>query len=94
MEPVLKGSYVKTIYDYAYYWPHYTGISALVAYGRLKCERKEDRDCPAVLRAAWVMGRNGSVFHASNKYVRLSLIRSQDDFDLLLRKIDALVSQE
>ncbi|KAK9087011.1 hypothetical protein Syun_029405 [Stephania yunnanensis] len=167
MEPVLKGSSVKTIYDYAYYWPHYTGIStpvdtelmiftiskltghagsrfgwafvkdralyermenyldvnsigsshdtqlrALVllksvlkdkarglfefghAYGWLKCERKEDGDCPAVLRAAGVMGRNGSVFHASNKYVRLSLIRSQDDFDLLLRKIDALVSQE
>ncbi|KAK9083673.1 hypothetical protein Scep_030144 [Stephania cephalantha] len=208
MEPVLKGSSVKTIYDYAYYWPHFTGISSPVdtelmiftiskltghagsrfgwafvkdralyermenyldvnsigsshdtqlralvllksvlkdkarglfefghgamrkrwvtlnksvsksrrfslqklrprycsffkkvthpspAYGWLKCERKEDRDCPAVLRAAGVMGRNGSVFHASNKYVRLSLIRSQDDFDLLLRKIDALVSQE
>ncbi|KAI3919887.1 hypothetical protein MKW98_001143 [Papaver atlanticum] len=33
-------------------------------------------------------------FHAENLYVRLSLIKSQDDFDWLLQRMTALVSQE
>ncbi|XP_057974502.1 tryptophan aminotransferase-related protein 4-like [Malania oleifera] len=64
------------------------------AYAWLKCEREEDRDCPAMLRAANVIGRNGSLFRAENRYVRLSLIKSQDDFDLLLQKLEILVSEE
>ncbi|KAK9165490.1 hypothetical protein Scep_000681 [Stephania cephalantha] len=207
-EPVLEGSSVKTIYDYAYYWPHYTGISspantdlmiftlskltghggsrfgwafvkdkavyermanylevnsvgasqdaqlrALVllrtvlkdegreffgfghktlrerwvmlsrslskskrfslqklsphncsffnkvtdpspAYGWVKCVREEEHDCAAVLKSAGILGKKGSYFSADDKYVRLNLIGNQDDFDLLLRRIDALVSQE
>ncbi|KAK9129829.1 hypothetical protein Sjap_010316 [Stephania japonica] len=207
-DPVLKGASVKTIYDYAYYWPHYTGISspantdlmiftlskltghggsrfgwafvkdkavyermahylevnsvgasqdaqlrALVllrtvlkddgreffgfghktlrerlvklnrslskskrfslqklsphncsffnqvtdpspAYGWVKCVREEDRDCAAVLKSAGILGKKGSYFSADDKYVRLNLIGNQDDFDLLLRRMDTLVSQE
>ncbi|EXC44174.1 Tryptophan aminotransferase-related protein 3 [Morus notabilis] len=40
----------------------------------LKCEWEEDKDCYAVLKAANIIGRRGSMFGAEEQYVRLSLI--------------------
>ncbi|KAL0324887.1 UNVERIFIED_CONTAM: Tryptophan aminotransferase-related protein 4 [Sesamum radiatum] len=62
------------------------------AYAWLKCER--DSNCSAVLRAAKIIGREGSLFESNDRYVRLSLLRSQDDFDLLLRRLNDLISKE
>ncbi|KAF9599653.1 hypothetical protein IFM89_001599 [Coptis chinensis] len=70
-----------------YSWPS-------AAYAWIKCERAEDQDCNAVLKTASIIGRGGSIFNAESRYVRLSLIKSQDDFDLLIQNIDALVSKE
>ncbi|KAL6984258.1 hypothetical protein U1Q18_017635 [Sarracenia purpurea var. burkii] len=64
------------------------------AYAWLKCEREEDKECYQVLRAAGIEGRDGNKFGAYSQYVRLSLIKTQDDFDLLLQKMNALVSKE
>lgn len=64
------------------------------AYAWLKCERKEDRNCSAVLLASNIDGRPGRLFWADDRYVRLSLIRRQDDFDLLIQKLKDLVSEE
>ncbi|KAL0298040.1 UNVERIFIED_CONTAM: Tryptophan aminotransferase-related protein 4, partial [Sesamum angustifolium] len=64
------------------------------AYAWLKCEREEDSNCSAVLRAAKIIGREGSLFESDDRYVRLSLLRSQDDFDLLLRRLNDLISKE
>lgn len=64
------------------------------AYAWVKCEREEDRDCNAVLQGANINGRNGSVYSAEDRYVRLSLIRSQDDFDLLLQRLNKLMLGE
>ncbi|KAI3465435.1 hypothetical protein Pfo_022098 [Paulownia fortunei] len=64
------------------------------AYAWLKCERKEDSNCAAVLRAANIIGREGSLFNSVDRYVRLSLLRSQDEFNLLLHRLIDLVSQE
>ncbi|KAK3009561.1 hypothetical protein RJ639_013538 [Escallonia herrerae] len=47
-----------------------------------------------VLGAAGIIGREGSMFSTENRYVRLSLLKSQDDFDLLLHRISKLVSEE
>lgn len=55
---------------------------------------EEDVDCSAVLRKAGIISRTGTVFEASSRYTRLSLIKTQDDFDLLLRRMEALVSKE
>ncbi|XXG56138.1 hypothetical protein AAC387_Pa03g3634 [Persea americana] len=63
-------------------------------YAWLKCEMEEDEDCERVLSGAGIIGRAGSNFGASKRYVRLSLIKSQDDFDWLLHRIKALVAQE
>ncbi|KAJ8760454.1 hypothetical protein K2173_015121 [Erythroxylum novogranatense] len=68
--------------------------AASPAYAWVKCEREEDRDCYNVLLAANITGRQGSMFFAGDQYVRLSLIRNQDDFDLMLQKLDILVSEE
>lgn len=69
-----------------------TYIQFLVAaYAWLKCEREEDKDCYGVLKTAKIIGRAGSVFGAESRYVRLSLIRSQDDFDLLLQRLNELL---
>ncbi|PSS19523.1 Tryptophan aminotransferase-related protein [Actinidia chinensis var. chinensis] len=64
------------------------------AYAWLKCERDKDEDCYTVLKTAGIIGRSGTVFGSGSRYVRLSLIKTQDDFDLLIRKIKTLVSNE
>ncbi|RZC92368.1 hypothetical protein C5167_003975 [Papaver somniferum] len=64
-------------------------------YAWIKCEKEEDENCYEVLlRNGGIIGRSGSFFRAENRYVRLSLIKSQDDFDWLLERMKALVSQE
>ncbi|XP_042493114.1 tryptophan aminotransferase-related protein 3-like [Macadamia integrifolia] len=78
--------------QYCSYFQKVTGPSP--AYAWLKCEREEDIDCFAVLRNAGIIGRAGSLFNAESRYVRLSLIKSEDDFDLLLLRMDELVSKE
>nr|XP_043613366.1 tryptophan aminotransferase-related protein 4-like [Erigeron canadensis] len=64
------------------------------AYAWVKCEREEDEDCGAILEAAKIKGRAGSVFGAKDRYVRLSLIKSQDDFELLMQRLSELVLVE
>ncbi|KAE8694729.1 Tryptophan aminotransferase-related protein 4 [Hibiscus syriacus] len=64
------------------------------AYAWVKCEREEDNDCHAVLKAANIIGRQGNVFGSKDRYVRLSLVRSQDDFDILIQRLQKLVSEE
>ncbi|KAH7832853.1 hypothetical protein Vadar_000646 [Vaccinium darrowii] len=64
------------------------------AYAWLKCEREEEEDCGAVLKEANIIGREGSMFAAGNRHVRLSLLRTDDDFELLLRRINTLVSEQ
>ncbi|KAM1686362.1 hypothetical protein FF1_034194 [Malus domestica] len=64
------------------------------AYAWVKCEREEDEDCYKVMEEAKVNGRSGSDFAAETRYVRLSLIRSQDDFDVLIQRLSELVLEE
>ncbi|KAL0324893.1 UNVERIFIED_CONTAM: Tryptophan aminotransferase-related protein 4 [Sesamum radiatum] len=64
------------------------------AYAWFKCERNEDKNCTAVLRAANIIGRPGSRFSVEDRYVRLSLLKSDDDFNLLLLRLDKLVNQD
>ncbi|XP_027925113.1 tryptophan aminotransferase-related protein 4-like [Vigna unguiculata] len=66
------------------------------AFAWLKCEASvvQDRSCYEVLKEVNITGREGSLFGADKHYVRLSLVRSKDDFDLLLRQIKKLVSVE
>lgn len=64
------------------------------AYAWVKCEREEEEDCGAVLEAGNIIGRVGSVFSAKDRYVRLSLIKSQDDFELLMQRLTEMVSLE
>ncbi|MCL7028164.1 hypothetical protein MKW94_001723 [Papaver nudicaule] len=83
----------KLVPQYSTYFRNITAPSP--AYAWVKCEREEDEDCyEALLRDGGIIGRAGSTFHAENRYVRLSLIKSQDDFNWLLQRMDALVSQE
>lgn len=65
------------------------------AYAWLKCEREEDKSCYEVLKAYGnIISRGGENFSAEDRYTRLSLIKSQDDYDLLLQRIIMLVSKE
>ena len=66
----------------------------MAAYAWLKCEKEEDKECYGVLKKAGIIGRNGTLFGANSSYVRLSLIKTQDDFDILLHQINKLVSEE
>ncbi|PIM97444.1 hypothetical protein CDL12_30086 [Handroanthus impetiginosus] len=63
-------------------------------YAWVKCERKEDSNCAEVLSRAKITGRRGSMFGSDDRYARLSLIRRQDDFNLLIHRLTVLVSEE
>ncbi|KAL5122864.1 Tryptophan aminotransferase-related protein 4 [Glycine soja] len=64
------------------------------AYAWLKCERQEESNCYEILEAAGIIGREGSDYSADNRYLRLSLIKSQDDFEILINKFKSLVAKE
>ncbi|XP_037413492.1 tryptophan aminotransferase-related protein 3-like [Triticum dicoccoides] len=64
------------------------------AYAWVKCEREEDSDCSDVLLKAKIITRSGVWNDASSRYTRISLIKSQDDFDLLLERITEFVDAE
>ncbi|CAA2943347.1 tryptophan aminotransferase-related 4-like [Olea europaea subsp. europaea] len=64
------------------------------AYVWLKCEREEDTNCNDVLGAANIIGRSGRLFNSEDRYVRLSLLKSDDDFNLLLYRLKELVTKE
>lgn len=64
------------------------------AYAWLKCEREEDQDCYQVLKEGGVLGRKGPSFGVQDRYVRLSLLKSNDDFDLLLHNLQIFISPE
>ncbi|CAE5959192.1 unnamed protein product [Arabidopsis arenosa] len=64
------------------------------SYAWVKCERPEDKNCYEIFRAVKITGRNGNVFGSEERFVRLSLIRSQDDFDQLIAILKKFVSKE
>nr|GMD85134.1 tryptophan aminotransferase-related protein 4-like [Ipomoea batatas] len=64
------------------------------AYAWVKCLREEETDCGAVLEAAKIIGRAGSMFSAEDRYVRLSLLKRDDDFEQLLARLRDLVAIE
>ncbi|CAH8306455.1 unnamed protein product [Eruca vesicaria subsp. sativa] len=64
------------------------------SYAWVKCERPEDTNCYEIFKAAKITGRDGKVFGSEERFVRLSLIRSQDDFDHLIDMLKKLVSQK
>ncbi|KAK6796614.1 hypothetical protein RDI58_004315 [Solanum bulbocastanum] len=57
------------------------------AFAWLKCEAEEDEEYHNVLRKA------DTAFGVENRYVRLSVVNSRDDFDLLLQTLQDLVSK-
>ncbi|GLJ26927.1 hypothetical protein SUGI_0527040 [Cryptomeria japonica] len=75
---------------YCTFFKKVTGPSP--AYAWVKCEKEEETDCTGVLRKAGIIGRNASVFEADKRYVRLSLLKRDDNFALLERRLQALVS--
>ncbi|KAK4765004.1 hypothetical protein SAY86_026094 [Trapa natans] len=64
------------------------------AYAWVKCEWEKDEDCLEVMRAANIIGRGGALFKADKRYVRLSLIGGDDDFDHLVNRLHKLISRE
>ncbi|KAL8506776.1 hypothetical protein ACS0TY_017608 [Phlomoides rotata] len=64
------------------------------AYAWVKCEREEDRNCTKVFEEAKISGRGGRVYYDDESYIRLALIRGNDDFNLLLKRLSDLVSKE
>jgi aspartate/methionine/tyrosine aminotransferase len=64
------------------------------AYAWVKCEREEDEDCTAVMKVGGIIGRGGEEFGGEKRYVRLSLIKREDNFALLEHRLQALASYQ
>jgi Allinase len=58
----------------------------------LKCENEEDVDCRDVLRKGGIISRGGAVFEAGTRYTRLSLLKTDDHFEMLLEKLKPLAA--
>ncbi|TVU35302.1 hypothetical protein EJB05_17186, partial [Eragrostis curvula] len=64
------------------------------AYAWVKCEREENQDCHEALLKANIITRSGVENEAGSRYTRVSLLKSDDDFDVLLERITDLVNEE
>ncbi|KAL6615940.1 hypothetical protein ACP70R_038210 [Stipagrostis hirtigluma subsp. patula] len=64
------------------------------AYAWVKCEREEDEDCYEALLKANIITRSSALFEAGSRYTRVSLLRSNDDFDVLMERVTDLVDAE
>ncbi|KAK3165277.1 hypothetical protein QOZ80_1AG0031190 [Eleusine coracana subsp. coracana] len=64
------------------------------AYAWVKCEREEDEDCYEALLKANIITRSGVGYGASSRYTRVSLLKSDDDFDVLMERVTDLVNAE
>ncbi|KAL6840562.1 hypothetical protein ACP4OV_030372 [Aristida adscensionis] len=64
------------------------------AYAWVKCEREEDGDCQEALIKANIISRTGVFYGASSRYTRLSLLKSDDDFEVLLERVTDFVNAE
>jgi aspartate/methionine/tyrosine aminotransferase len=64
------------------------------AYAWVKCEREEDEDCHEVLLKAKIITRSGVGSEAGSRYTRVSLLKTDDDFDMLLEKITDLLNSD
>ncbi|CAO1945182.1 unnamed protein product [Urochloa humidicola] len=64
------------------------------AYAWVKCEREEDEDCYEALLKAKIITRSGVKNEAGKQYTRISLLKSDDDFDVLMERVMDLVNAE
>ncbi|CAA7045200.1 unnamed protein product [Microthlaspi erraticum] len=64
------------------------------SYAWVKCEREEDKNCYEIFREAKITGRGGKMYGSEESFVRLSLIKSQDEFDQLIDMLKKFISQE
>lgn len=94
LQRIFSGSHRFSIQNltskYCSFFKTVTGPSP--AYAWVKCEKEEDEDCTAVMKNGGIIGREGPAFGGEKRYVRLSLIRRDDNFALLERRLQALVS--
>ncbi|TKW16437.1 hypothetical protein SEVIR_5G299650v4 [Setaria viridis] len=64
------------------------------AYAWVKCEREEDEDCHEAMLKAKINTRPGVLNEASSRYTRISLLKSDDDFEALMERVTDLVNAE
>ncbi|TVU00761.1 hypothetical protein EJB05_02098, partial [Eragrostis curvula] len=62
------------------------------AFAWVKCEREEDTDCYEALLKAGIVTQSGVDSEDSARYARVSLVKTQDDFDVLLERLNDLVT--
>lgn len=55
---------------------------------------EEDDDCYEALLKAKIITRSGARFEASSRYTRLSLLKTDDDFEVLMERVTDLVNAE
>lgn len=61
------------------------------AYAWVKCEREEDEDCHEALLKARIVTTSGVQNEAGGEYAGISLLGSDDNFDVLMERLAELV---
>ena len=79
--------------------PYYSTICCTrsrwwTAYAWVKCEREEDEDCYNALLKAKIITRSGVWYEAGTRYTRISLLKRDDDFEVLMERVADLVNAE
>lgn len=56
--------------------------------------REEDRNCSDALLKEKIITRSGVMYDVGCRYTRVSLLKTQDDFEVLLERVTDLVDAE
>ncbi|XP_073014169.1 tryptophan aminotransferase-related protein 2 [Typha latifolia] len=62
------------------------------AFAWLKCEKEEIRDCEGFLKEHNILTRSGKHFGVASKFVRVSMLDRDENFDLFVKRISSLGS--
>lgn len=67
---------------------------AVTAFAWVKCEHASVSDCESFLKQHKILTRGGEHFGSSKKYVRISLIGYEEDYNEFIRRLSLINSEE
>ncbi|XP_031101174.1 L-tryptophan--pyruvate aminotransferase 1-like [Ipomoea triloba] len=94
LRQVVKASHLFTLQKYPIQYCHFARdfTETLPAFAWMMCKGREE-DCEKLLRGHKILTRSGTKFGADPKFVRISMLGNEDDFNIFLQRLSTLHHQ-
>ncbi|XP_019163915.1 PREDICTED: L-tryptophan--pyruvate aminotransferase 1-like [Ipomoea nil] len=91
LRQVVKVSHLFTLQKYPIHYCRFAKdfTQTLPAFAWIMCKGREE-DCEKLLRGHNILTRSGTKFGADPKFVRISMLGNEDDFNILLQRLSNL----